>query len=484
MSKNLLYIFTDQHNPTISGAYGNPYCKTPNIDALAEGGTRFDSAFTNCPLCCPARASLATGRYAHTMANWNNSFAYDGSETSWHHRLRASGISFDAIGKLHFRSSDDDNGFSHEFNTMHLVNGIGDLAGNLRHDTTIFNKRKSVLNAGIGESMYTKYDAENADTACQWLSGRKGNEDPWALFLGIALPHPPNIIPQEYFDLYKDIDLPLPVQWDKADWPTHAALEYARKFFKFTEPISEEMVQNFQKVYYGAVSYVDMLIGKVLKTLEASGMADDTLIVYSSDHGEDLGARGFFGKFHMYDEAVKIPLILKGPKIPQGKVVSTPVSLVDMYKTILQYFEIELTVDEKDFPGGSLFPIVEEDEVLDRQVFAEYHGSGSLNAVYMIRDRKYKYIHYVGFDPLLFDVQNDPQELVDLSKDKDFEKILSFYDGELRKILDPEAVNAEAKHDQLNKVALAGGEEAVRKIGTFDNSPPPGVKVEFMGMLR
>ena len=155
------------------GCYGNPVAKTPHLDRLAARGTRFANAYSNSPLCCPARAALATGRYVHQNGAWDNAFPYDGNPASWAHRLRENGHTVAARGKLHFRGSmggrADDNGFSEKANTMHVVEGVGDVLGSLREDTTLFDKRMGVLKAGIGESSYTHYDAENAEQACRWL---------------------------------------------------------------------------------------------------------------------------------------------------------------------------------------------------------------------------------------------------------------------------------------------------------------------------
>jgi choline-sulfatase len=119
--QNLLYIISDQHNRNMLGAYGNKLIQTPNLDALAERGTRFSSAYTNCPICVPARASLATGRYVHEIGYWDNAFPYDGKVPGWGHELKAQGFRVDSIGKLHFRAVEDDNGFTEEIEPLHVV---------------------------------------------------------------------------------------------------------------------------------------------------------------------------------------------------------------------------------------------------------------------------------------------------------------------------------------------------------------------------
>ena len=138
---NLLFLFSDQHTRDMTGCYGHSMVQTPHIDSLAERGTRFTSAYTNCPICVPARASLATGRYVHQIGNWDNAFPYDGSVPSWHHRLRDQGFRVESIGKLHFRGQGSDHGFSHETEPLNVVDGIGDVLGCIRDNPPFRDKR-------------------------------------------------------------------------------------------------------------------------------------------------------------------------------------------------------------------------------------------------------------------------------------------------------------------------------------------------------
>ena len=130
--RNLLFLMSDEHNKRVLGCHGHPMIRTPNLDRLASRGVRFTDAYCNSPICVPSRASFQTGRYVHDIRFWDNCIAYDGSIPSWAHRLRDAGHRVDSIGKLHFRSADDDNGFSEEHIPLHIVDGIGDPIGMLR----------------------------------------------------------------------------------------------------------------------------------------------------------------------------------------------------------------------------------------------------------------------------------------------------------------------------------------------------------------
>ena len=228
---NLLFIISDQHQAAAMGCAGHPLLQTPNLDALAAGGTRFSNAYTNCAICVPARASLATGRYVHEIGNWDNGLPYDGSVPSWGHRLKAAGYRVDSIGKLHFRSADDDNGFTREIEPMHVVEGIGDPASGIRDGSLRRDSRKGKDEVGPGDSTYQQYDRRNRDNAIRWLHERAGDAQPWALFLSFVTPHPPFLAPPETYALYPHEDITLPPQWDETSWPRHPTYDYMRQFF-------------------------------------------------------------------------------------------------------------------------------------------------------------------------------------------------------------------------------------------------------------
>ena len=471
----MLFILSDQHSRDNTGCYGHPLVQTPHLDALAARGTRFSRAYTNCPICVPARASLATGRYVHQIGYWDNGFPYDGQIPSWGHRLKEQGYRVDSIGKLHFRGGDD-NGFSREIDPLHVVDGVGDVLGCIRDDPPRRKKHGGITSAGPGDSTYLQYDASNADQAVRWLGERAADEEAWCLFLSFVCPHPPYIAPPELYERYPLDQVPLAPQWRRADWPEHPALAYLRRFFDFERGFDEEVMRRVAATYLAACTYLDQQIGRVLAALAAHGMEEDTRVLYTSDHGECLGARGIFGKFTMYEEAAAVPCIVAGPEVPQGREVGTPVSLVDCAPTVLA--AVGAQGMEGDLPGRSLWELAQGGEE-ERTVFSEYHAVGSQHGYYMLRDRRYKYIYYVGAAPQLFDVEADPHECRDLAAARAHAPIAANFQRHLRALLDPEAVDGRARADQRARVEAHGGEEAVRQRGAFDNSPVPGETPAF-----
>ncbi len=462
------------------GCAGHPIVQTPNLDRLAAGGTRFSNAYTNCAICVPVRAALVTGQYVHQIGNWDNGFPYDGSVPSWGHRLKEQGTIVDSIGKLHFRSAADDNGFRREIEPLHVVDGIGDPASGIRDGSIRRDWRPGIDEAGPADSTYQRYDSRNRDNAIRWLRERADDEQPWALFLSFVTPHPPWFAPSETYDLYPQEQLPMPPQWRLDEWPRHPAYDYMRRFFSSEQPFPEASIRRLNAVYYGICSFLDEQIGQVLAALDELKLRDSTRVIYSSDHGEHIGARGIYGKFTMYEEASCIPFIMSGPDVPAGVVVDTPISLIDCYPTILDALGCAPPDDGIDRPGSSLWDIAASDDQ-DRTVFAEYHAIGSRNAYFMLRDRRYKYIYHVDAPAQLFDLNADPDELNDLAGAADgaTRNILEAYETQLKDMIDPEEVDRRAKADQAARIKALGGRDAVIARGVFTNSPVPGETPKF-----
>ncbi|MEZ4675597.1 MAG: sulfatase-like hydrolase/transferase [Caldilineaceae bacterium] len=476
---NLLFILSDQHRPDFLGCAGHPTVETPNLDRLAARGTRFTNAYTNSPICVPARAALATGRYVHEIGNWDNAFPYDGTVPSWHHLLRGQGIRVDLIGKLHFQGQGTDHGFTQEIEPLHVVEGVGDVLACIRENPPRrYGQRRNIEQAGPGDSTYLQYDRRNSANAAQWLHDHAADEAPWVLFVSLVCPHPPFIAPPALYERYANHDLAMPRQWQPADWPDHPALARLRHFFHLDKPFTEEELQRLHTAYHGTTTFLDQQIGQVLDTLDTLGLTDNTRVIYSSDHGESLGERGHVGKFLMYEETAGIPMMVAGPDVPVGKVVETPVSLVDLFPTIVEAVNADAGETTAKLPGTSLWTLAHQSDH-DRTVFSEYHAVGTGNAIYMLRDQRYKYVHYTHEAPQLFDLATDPNEVHNLATAPDHQALLGRMERQLRTLLDPEAIDARAKADQKARVEQLGGEAAVRAKGGFDNSPTPGEAPRF-----
>ncbi|GIR94156.1 MAG: hypothetical protein CM15mP95_1760 [Alphaproteobacteria bacterium] len=254
--------------------------------------------------------------------------------------------------------------------------------------------------------------------------------------------------------------------------PWHEAMRNCQLMDNFTP----EKTEIALKSYYALVSFIDELIGNILKTLKSLELEGSTQIIYTSDHGDNIGERDLWGKSNFYEESIGIPLIIAGPDVPVGKVCQTPVSLIDIYPTILETAKLSV---EPQKPGRSLSKIANEPDENDRMIFAEYHAMGSKSGGFMIRKGRWKYVHYVGMRAQLFDLESDPEEMSDLGESHEFADITQELEGELRLICNPETVDKIAKSDQMEIIELNGGIEAVVKKGGFGATPPPGVNPEY-----
>ena len=221
--------------------------------------------------------------------------------------------------------------------------------------------------------------------------------------------------------------------------------------------------------YFGLCSFLDDNIGKIVTSITENGFLDNTTIIYTSDHGDNVGARGLWGKSNFYEESCSIPLILSGPKIKKG-ICKTPVTLMDISETIVDHFSCE---SPNNGPGESIYKIADATYNNERIAFSEYHASSSISGAYMIRKGRWKYIYYVGFEPELFDLENDPDELSNLSQKNEFINICNELKRDLYNICDPEVMNKLAFEDQDKMIKSYGGIEAAGNLGATGATPPP-----------
>lgn len=480
--ENLLFILSDNHNRGFSGAYGHPQAVTPNLDGLAERGVVFDAAYASSPLCCPSRAALATGRFPHQTGYWDNAITYDGRVTSWMRRLRDQGHEVVSVGKLHFRATEDDNGFSEERLAMHILNGKGGVSMLLRgFDDEHVNKGQFELyteRSGVGEAPYQPFDRRITESAVEWLAERRrrGGDKPFVLFVSYPSPHPPFSVPAEFWEGIDEAGVRLPTGWRPEERSEHPADRHLRHIMD-TGPVTDEAkMRRIQAGYLALLAHLDAEIGKLLKALEEAGFAQDTRVLYTSDHGDLAGQNGIFGKSCLYEGSIGVPLIMAGPGIPEGRRVAQIAGHVDLYPTIVEAVGGRLEAADDDLPGRSLFPALQGEEV-PATGFAEYHAAGSKTGSFMLRDGNLKLIYHVGMPAQLFDLEADPDELEDLGPDHPETARL---EALLRRICDPEAVDARAKADQRAKAEFWGGREAVEQEGLLVYTPPPGGKAEIV----
>ncbi|MBM3523824.1 MAG: sulfatase, partial [Alphaproteobacteria bacterium] len=330
---NLLFLFSDQHAQKTAGCYGDTLVRTPNLDRLATRGVTFDNAYCPSPICVPSRMSMLTGRHPSAQDCWTNDDFLASDRATWPHALGAAGYKPILISRLHAMGPDQMHGYVEREIGDHSPN----YGGVARHDMGPLNNtndpwRASLEISGPGQSSYQLKDMETAGAAVAELTRiaaarREGSNEPFCLSVGFMLPHPPYVAWRGDYALYAGKigmpTLPMPA-------PDHPWLEWWRRDRGIAETKREDVLRA-RAAYWGLVTRLDILIGQVLDALDRLGLAEDTLVVYTSDHGDQLGERGLWWKHTFYDESAKVPLILRWPgRLPQGERRAQVVNLIDV----------------------------------------------------------------------------------------------------------------------------------------------------------
>lgn len=472
--RNVVVIMSDEHDPRIMGCSGHPFVQTPSLDRLAGRGTRFANAYTPSPICVPARAAFATGMRVHEIRHWDNAMPYFGAKRGWGHVLQDHGVRVESIGKLHYRAKEDPAGFDEEHLPMHVLGGYGMVWASIRNPYKPRENGPRMLGEriGPGESTYTQYDRDVTTRAVQWLhDAAEEPEKPFVLYVGLVAPHFPFIVPQKYFDLYPPETMPEPKLHPGTGYVRHPWVQEYADFMGSEDRFADahERLRAFS-AYFGLCTWLDDNVGQIVRAIEASPFAADTTIVYTSDHGDNLGARGVWGKSTLYEESVKVPMIVAGPDVPVS-VCDTSVDLLDLFPTILQGAGIDAGEDMTHRPGRSLFELAQAEPDHERVILSEYHAAGSNSAGFMVRKGRWKYHYYVGFAPELFDLEADPEELHDLAGDPAYDAVRAKMHGELLALCDPDAVDRLAKADQAALIERFGGIEAAHAMGSSTSTP-------------
>jgi choline-sulfatase len=470
---NVIVFMSDEHNRSVTGAYGNSLAQTPALDRLASEGLRFDNAYTPSPICIPARASFATGEPVFEHRCWSSAEPYYGQRQSWMHRLRERGHEVVSIGKLHYRSASDDVGFSESILPMYLANGgRGWPQGLQRKPMAEFPEAAEMAtNLGPGETDYTRYDRDVTDASIDWLERRRGAaQKPWVLFVSFICPHYPLSAPEAFFDRFRNVEVPPPCDREPTRRLRHPVIDEMRRFWSYADYFDEDSEVLGLRNYYALCSFLDDNIARVLDALEGCGQSGNTQIIYTSDHGDQIGNHGIWGKSYMYEDSVGIPLILGGAGIEAGS-NPTPVSLSDLGATIEFAVGAPVPAAENDWQGRPLQDFIASPEP-GRAVLSEYHDGGSPCGFFMLRQGSWKYVHFSeGHPALLFDMRNDPLELQNLAGDAAHATTLAEMRDRLGQILDPEEVNRQAFADQARMIDALGGIEAIAAMPGFNHTP-------------
>lgn len=435
-SPNILFIQVDQLAAKSLGAYDNQICQAPNLDKLALSGMIFDAAYSNFPLCAPSRFSMATGKLCSAIGAYDNAAEMPASTPTYAHYLSAAGYQTALSGKMHFIGPDQYHGFEKRLTPdlypadFSWVPNWGDEG---ERDT---NDSSSVLVSGICErSVQLDFDDLVTYNAIQFLYDQARSTDSRPFFLQVSYTHPhePYLCRPEHWQRYDDVDISLPdVPALPADQHDSHSIRLLSDFNMLDVRFSDDDIRRARRAYYGSISYIDDMIGRIQNVLESLGMADNTAIVFTSDHGEMLGERGMWFKKHFFEASLRVPLFVKLPGGSAASRVLTPVSLVDLLPTFMSIAEGAGWQSETEaLDGADLISISEQPANPDRPVYAEYLAESTTAPIFMIRRGSFKFIESAQDKPLLFDVEADPDERVNLAIDPAHAQLIAQFRSEI-----------------------------------------------------
>ncbi|MDN5516883.1 MAG: choline-sulfatase, partial [Pseudomonas sp.] len=323
------------------------------------------------------------------------------------------------------------------------------------------------------------FDEEVVFKARQYLYDhvRMTPDQPFCLTVSMTHPHDPYTIPREYWDRYEGVDIPLPQQHlEQAEQDPHSQ-RILKVIDLWDKPLPEDKIRDARRAYFGACSYIDDNIGKLLKTLEECGLADDTLIVFSGDHGDMLGERGLWYKMHWFEMSARVPLLVHAPKRFAAHRVNQSVSTLDLLPTL-----VELAGGQVDhsleLEGHSLLPHLQGKGGHD-EVLGEYMAEGSVSPLMMIRRGPWKFV-YSEQDPLLlFNLDSDPQERQNLAESSEHRGILAGFVAEARERWDIPAIHAATLASQRRRRLVA---EALSQgtLTSWDHQPWVDASQQYM----
>lgn len=433
---NIVMIMADQLTPYMMGCYGNKEVISPNLDRLADMSICYDNAYTSNPLCTPARASLMTGKYTSALKCYDNASAFSCEEPTFAHYLTNAGYETVLCGKMHFVGADQLHGFSKRLTTDIYPSGFSWLPNYVDKENHILQPdtwgNAIHYNAGTaGPKEWNEgiqYDEETHIKAREYLyTCSKKTENPFFLCVSYHHPHDPFNPPEHYWDLYEGRDISIPDIEDTALEGDTTLDQWLNMGFHRTDVFSIKGRENLyavRRAYSALVTYIDDKVGELIRDLKETGLYDNTVLIFTSDHGDMLGERGMVQKRCFYEWSSRIPLMIHYPDGRTGR-VKTPVSIVDLAPTLV------------DLAGG--VPMEEADGVslangnpaAERPVFCESHGEAILWPCYMVRKGAYKYTYIHEKETQLFCVDTDPEEQHNLSGNPDYHDM----EEELRELI-------------------------------------------------
>ena len=412
--KNILLVFTDQMRFDAIEAYGNPVIKTPVLNGLIDEGVSFNRAYTPCPVCVPARYSMHTGLMPHQTGVFENTTMPD-NHRSFMEILADHGYQNFGVGKMHFAF---ETGFSTKwgFTDRQVCDEDEDLEKNDFYQNNKANGYGHVYDyKGVRSEMYyvpqvsqlpadLHHSSWTVNCSIDYLENRD-KDKPFFMMTSFEKPHPPFEPPVPWNKLYRGPDMPLPKRPEGAESLLTLWNKFQNRYKYRDQGTDDNLIKQMKAHYYAEVSYLDYNLGRLFDYMESKQLLDNTLVVFTADHGEFLGDYNCFGKRSFLDSAARIPMIVKHPEFSGQSTCDTPVSLVDLMPTFLSYAGIDY---KEPLDGVDLLALAEG---LNQRamIYGQYEQGDYAN--YMATDGCFKYIYSAPDQKeILLDLKSDPEE--------------------------------------------------------------------------
>ena len=485
MQPNILLVMADQLAPHFTGAYGHPLVRTPAMDSLVERGARFDAAYCPYPLCAPSRYSMLTGRPATAIGAWDNASELPSSIPTLAHYLRLAGYRTSLSGRMHFVGPDQMHGFNERLTTDAYP---ADFAWTPDWDAPAermdkwWHNMTSLSEAGQAMATYQMdYDEEVGFAAVRHLYDLARDTDRRPFFLAVAFihPHDPYVARPEWWNLYDhdDIDLPDVPPLESLDPHT---VRIRRGIEADTVGYTEAQVRNARHAYYANTSYVDSWLGTLMRVLEETGRLDDTVVIFTSDHGDMLGDRGAWFKMSFFERSARVPLIMAGPDISNGAVPNA-CSLLDMVPTLLDVAGGRGRQPEPAVPpaGRSLWESATGGHDPVDEATSEYTAEMASHPMFMIRRGRHKYIHCDSDPAQLYDVEADPLERDNLAGHPEHRQLTADFATEVAQRWDSSAIREQVLASQRTRRLLNAAMQTGEPV-SWDYSPTRDASNEYV----
>ncbi len=483
---NIVLVMADQMAAPFLSPWGGPAI-TPAIDRLAAEGMVFESTYSNSPLCAPARFAMMSGQLNSRIGAYDNAAEFRSDTPTFAHYLRSAGYQTSLIGKMHFVGADQLHGFEERLTTDIYPADFGwtpDWSDPTGRADWWFHNLDSVTYAGIADaSNQLDYDDDVGHHAIRKLRdlARTNDERPFMMTVSFTHPHDPYVARQQFWDLYDHDAIPMPLvsRDDLATIDPHSERLEHVMCADITE-VTDEQIRTARHAYLANCSYVDHWIGRLIETIEHHGLGDDTIIVFTADHGDMLGERGLWYKMSFFEHSARIPLVVSAPgRFASGR-SATLTSLLDIAPTLLDLAGIDLTATCDELDGHSVVPqLTGAADDGDRLVQGEYLGEGAVAPIFMLRRGNLKFVHSEPDGSQLFDLAADPAELNNRAGDPAMAVTVEAFRDEMATLWDPDAVHADVLASQARRQTV---DQALRqgRFASWDFQPSTDAASMYM----